>query len=363
VHTLIEAEAPGKLVIAGEYAVLEGAPGLAVAVDVRAEARIQTLPGRGNQLVIPDTGAAFRFRWGAEGGLRFDGGSPGALGLPLEACAGVLAARGLMPRAAELPACRVELRTTAFHRTDPSGSRVKLGLGSSAAVIVALAGGLLRYASRTPVPRAELTAICCEAHRQLQGGSGSGIDVVTSLTGGVVGIDFPPGDQVPRATPLSWPRRLQMVAVWSGTSASTPAMLSRLAVFRDGRPAECATHMARLAAISGRVVAAFSRDDVQGVLAGLGEYEAALRHLDQAARIGILSPVHEQLHRIARARQAAYKPSGAGGGDFGIALTDSRDVALALRADYAAAGFACLDADLCAPGLTVRARGVAAPPA
>ena len=59
VAVLIEARAPGKLVIAGEYAVLEGAPGLAVAVDVQAEARITSLAGSGNQLVIPDTGETF----------------------------------------------------------------------------------------------------------------------------------------------------------------------------------------------------------------------------------------------------------------------------------------------------------------
>lgn len=351
---LIEAEAPGKLVIAGEYAVLHGAPGLAVAINVRARARITRLPGQGNQLVIPDSGETFRFRWGAEGGMRFEGASPGALGLPLEACVAILTARGSFRRGADLPACRVELSTADFHRSDAAGHRVKLGLGSSAAITVALAGALLRLSPASPTDRAELTAICCEAHRRLQGGSGSGIDVVTSLTGGVVAVDFPPGAPAPRATPLPWPRRLQMLAVWSGTSASTPAMLSRLAAFRDARPSDCSVHLQRLAAVAARAVAAWSRDDVPAILAATSEYAEALRQLDAAAGIGIFSPAHEAMRRIAERRHAVYKPSGAGGGDFGVALTDSRETRLALLADYASAGFSCLKADICAPGLTVR---------
>lgn len=360
-HGLIEAQAPGKLVIAGEYAVLHGAPGLAVAVNVLARARITRLPGQGNQLVIPDSGETFRFRWGAEGGMRFEGASPGALGLPLEACVAILTARGHLGRGADWPACRVELSTADFHRNDATGHRIKLGLGSSAAITVALAGALLRLCAAPSPDRAGLTAICCEAHRRLQGGTGSGIDVVTALTGGVVAVDFPEGAPAPRATPLPWPRGLQMLAVWSGASASTPAMLSRLAAFREARPADCGVHLQRLAAVAGRAVAAWSRDDVPAILATTGDYDQALRRLDEAAGIGIFSPVHEEMRRLAERRHGVYKPSGAGGGDFGIVLTDSREARLALEADYAAAGYACLKADLCAPGLTVRV-GEAGPP-
>jgi mevalonate kinase len=60
------------------------------------------------------------------------------------------------------------------------------------------------------------------------------------------------------------------------------------------------------------------------------------------------------LRVIALKQGAVYKPSGAGGGDFGIALTDSRTVDQAVRAAYAAEGFPVLDAELCAPGLSVR---------
>lgn len=355
---LIEAQAPGKLVIVGEYAVLEGAPGLAVAVDVRAEARIRPIPGSGNQLVLPDTAESFRFRWVPGSGSRWEDDSPGAFGLPLEACAEILAAHGLLPSAADLPACRIELATSAFHHTAPDGHRVKLGLGSSAAIVAALAGALLRFFGGPPLPRQTLIAICHEAHRRLQGGAGSGVDVATAVTGGAVAIEFTrhqgPGASVPRARPVSWPRRLSMTAVWSGQSASTPAMLGRLRAFRERDTNLFDSHMGRLGANAGQAVVAWSADDTPGLLGAIAGYESGLRQLDDVAGIGIFSPAHERLRAIAVRHGAVYKPSGAGGGDFGIALTDSRSVDQAVRAAYAAGGFQVLDAELCAPGLTVR---------
>lgn len=355
---VIEAQAPGKLVIVGEYAVLEGAPGLAVAVDVRAVARITPVPGAGNQLVLPDTGESFRFRWVPGSGPRWEGVSPGAFGLPLEACAEILAARGLLAHAAELPACQIELATAAFHQTSRDGQRLKLGLGSSAAIVVALTGALLRFAGSPPQSRQALIGICCEAHRRLQGGSGSGIDVATSVTGGTVAIDFGrqpgPGGPVPQAHPVPWPRRLGIIAVWTGQSASTPAMLARLRAFRERDAVRFASHMGRLGANAGQAVAAFSADDTTRLLAAIAGYESGLRQLDEAAGIGIFSPAHERLRAIALKHGAVYKPSGAGGGDFGIALTDSRPVEQALRGAYAAEGVDVLDAELCAPGLSVR---------
>ncbi|MEO7385379.1 MAG: hypothetical protein ABIX37_00435 [Gammaproteobacteria bacterium] len=355
---LIEAQAPGKLVIVGEYAVLEGAPGLAVAVDVRAEARIRSVSGSGNQLIIPDTGESFRFRWVPGSAPRWEGVSPGAFGLPLEACVEILAARGLLPRGAELAPCQIELATAAFHQTSRDGYRVKLGLGSSAAILVALTGALLRFAGGPVPPREALIAICCEAHRRLQGGAGSGIDVATSITGGAVAISFShkasPDAGVPQAQPVAWPRRLGMVAVWTGQSASTPAMLGRLRLFRERDANRFASHMERLGANAGQAVAAWTADDTPGLLGAIAGYESGLRQLDEAAGIGIFSPAHERLRAIAARHGAVYKPSGAGAGDFGIALTDSRTVEEAVRSAYVAAGFSLLEAELCAPGLSVR---------
>ena len=156
---------------------------------------------------------------------------------------------------------------------------------------------------------------------------------------------------------MSWPRRLGLVAVWSGQSASTPAMLARLQAFRERDPTGFVAHMGRLGANAGQAVAAWRAEDLSGLLGAITGYESGLRRLDKAAGLGIFSPVHERLREIAVHHGAVYKPSGAGGGDFGIALTDSRTVEQKLHAAYRAAGFSVLEAALCAPGLSVRGGG------
>jgi phosphomevalonate kinase len=350
---VITADAPGKLVLLGEYAVLAGAPGIAVSVDVRARARITPAPAGESALVIPDTGARHPFRWISGGPPRWEGASPGAFGLPLEAVSEILYARGHLRRAGDLPATVIELGTADFHHTDARGRRHKLGLGSSAAVIVALTGALLRHGGGAAADQAELLAITCEAHRRLQGGAGSGTDVATALYGGVVGVEFAAPGAVPRVTPLAWPRGLHCLAIWTGRSASTPAMLTRLRGFQQAEPAAAAGHFARLGAAAARGLAAFRAGDVPAVLDAVGHFGAGLRMLDTAVGLGIWSAEHEQLAALAAAAGVPYKPSGAGGGDYGVALADRRALLAPLRAAVEAAGFSCLEPSLAVPGLMV----------
>ncbi len=352
---VIEARAPGKLVIIGEYAVLHGAPGIAVAVDACALATLETRPGQDSELVVPDTGARFRFHQDAAGRLAWATPSPGPLALPLESCIATLVAHKLLPETGALAACRIALDTSDFQGRDASGRRIKLGLGSSAAITVALMGALLQFVRAAPQPHEKLRVLCLEAHRRLQDGSGSGIDVLTALAGGVISIAFSPGSELPRETSLSWPDGLHMLAVWSGRSASTPAMLDRLHGYRERQPAACASHMARLRKIAGQTVSAWRASETGTVLASLDSYAAALRDLDEDAGIGIHGGGHAAMREIALAHGATYKPSGAGGGDFGIALTASREVLAALQKDFRAGGYLCREAAPRAPGLRVQA--------
>jgi mevalonate kinase len=351
VRPVTEARAPGKLVIVGEYAVLCGAPGIAVAVNVPAIARLERRPGPDSELLIPDTGERFGFRLAADGTPRWLGQSPGPLGLPLESCIATLAAQGRWP--AQLPACRIELDTAAFHRRDAAGQRIKLGLGSSAAVLVALLAVLLDHAGVPQPGQAELIALGCAAHRRLQGGSGSGIDVATAVAGGVISIEAASDTQGPRTTALHWPTGLHLLAIWSGRSASTPVLLARLQDYRSRQAEACAGHMARLGGIAGQTLAAWQGADVPTVLAALERYATALQELDRDADIGIWSGGHTAMRELARAHGAVYKPSGAGGGDFGLALSASAPALAALARDFTARGHHCLEAGFCAPGLAV----------
>jgi phosphomevalonate kinase len=355
---VITADAPGKLVVIGEYAVLAGAPGIAVAVDVRAEARIGPPAGPGSCLVIPELAARYPFRWLAGGTLRWEGAAPGPYGRPLEAVLEILHAHGYPASGQELPPVDVVLTTAAFHDTDSRGARHKLGLGSSAAVVVALVGALLRLWGAGHLASGEVLAMAWAAHRRLQGGAGSGIDIATAIAGGVTAVEYPAAGSAPSVVPLAWPRDLQCLAISTGISASTPALLAHLATFRAAQPASAAGHLSRLGAASTRALAAWRSGDVPGILNAVELFATGLRQLDAAAGIGIYSPEHLALATMAAAHGVHYKPSGAGGGDYGLALADAPAPIEALRLAVEAAGYRCLGHRLAVPGLRVQGAGL-----
>lgn len=341
---MAEAHAPGKLVICGEYAVLAGAPAIAVAVNVRARASVAIVTGSAHLLVAGS--GAWPFEWQAGGSPRWREAPPGSQGRVLESVAETLAANGVaMPSAVE-----ISLDTRAFVA---SNTPEKLGLGSSAAIVVALTAALLAQVRRAAPSRDELLPLCLNAHRRLQGGSGSGVDVAAAVHGGVVTLAATNHGAAIR--PLAWPAGLAWLAVWTGRGASTPAMLGRFERFRTGDPKRFERHMAELRRLATEAVEAWEHAAIADLLRALADYDDALRALDEGAGIGIYTPDHDRLARDAQARGAVYKVSGAGGGDFGIAFADSADVIEALRDLWSNAGHMTLAVETGVAGVTVTA--------
>lgn len=340
---MIEAHAPGKLVLCGEYAVLDGAPALAVAMPVRARACIASSAAE-SMLTVTGEGS-WGFVW--ERGLpRWREPPPRGLGRLLEAVAATLMAEG---RTLSAPLI-IELDTRAFQQRGRDGHMQKLGLGSSAALTVALTAGLLAGLGDAEPSRASVESSARRAHHHFQDGAGSGIDIAAAVHGGVVLLDGAQG--VVRA--LGWPAGLQWLAVWTGESASTPALLARFAAFHRRDAAACARHLAGLAVQAARVAAAWEQDATAELLTGLADYDVALRAFDGAAGIGIVTPVHERLALRARESGVIYKTSGAGGGDFGIAFAASQAPIARFAAACAAEGFLTLPGDVGAGGVVIR---------
>lgn len=340
---MIEAHAPGKLVLCGEYAVLDGAPAIAVAMPVRARACIG--PARDESTLTVTGEGTWRFIW-VRGLPRWSEPPPRGLGRLLEAVATTLVAEGQ----ALFRPLAIELDTRAFQQPGSDGHSQKLGLGSSAALTVALTAGLLAAISGAETSRTRVEILAQRAHRHFQGGAGSGIDIAAAVHGGVVLLDGAQG----AVRALGWPAGLEWLAVWSGESASTPALLVRLAAFHRRDPSAYGHHLAGLAAVAARTAAAWERNATASLLEGLADYDAALRALDGAAGIGIITPVHERLARLARESGSLYKTSGAGGGDFGIAFAGSKAPITRFAAACAAEGFLTLPGDAGAPGVAIR---------
>lgn len=323
--------APGKVVLLGEYAVLEGAPALVMAVNRRVQVALEARTGPGCSVSAPGwtTGTA-RFELGPAGATWATGNDP-----VFDLARHVIHCffEGLINTAA-YPAFHLELDSHALTTPGPSGPE-KLGLGSSAALTVALWHALSYYAAmqqagHRSVELAELIRI----HAAFQNDRGSGLDVAASLHGGLIAYRRTPQ---PHAKPSRLPADVGYCFVWSGRQAVTGQFLAGLDQWRDSQPGTYQCHMDSLMALSEAGVRAAAGGESEECLRLVEEYASALEALGRASGADILSAPHRELRELARRSGVVYKPCGAGGGDIGVAL--SRDPgALARFRDALASG-------------------------
>lgn len=344
----IHTSAPGKMLLLGEYAVLEGAPALVMAVDRRAEVHLRRTQHDTHRVSAPSLGVQDAgFRITADGDLRWQ--DP-AQRLPLleSTVAGLLATR-VVPDAGLLqPGFDLSLDTTAFYDaagTSPGQHGTKLGFGSSAALTVAAASALAIHAGRgaaTANRRIWLEQLL-HLHRDFQGGRGSGADIAASLLGGLIDYRLRQKGEIlqPAFRTARLPQSLVCRFIWTGKAASTGDFLERLEQWRRAHSGAYDTHMQALGAIAAEAAetACAPQPDGARFLDAAARYAAALDAFGTATGLPIHSAEHRALADIARQHGVVFKPCGAGGGDFGVALCDDPERAQAAVAAMQEAGF------------------------
>lgn len=262
--------APGKLVLLGDYAVLEGARALVAAVDRRAVGRVDAEGPRTE--VVEAVLARARAEGAGVDGVRID-------------TAGFL---------------------------EPGGQ--KLGIGSSAAVAVVTAA-LARGRGD------ELTfEVALEGHRDAAGGVGSGVDLAASFYGGIVACRRQPApvDVLPSRI-----RGLHLTVVWAGESASTSQLV------RACRKAETWSRwMEIMTGLAEEGISAWAKGDPSRFLSVVARYGRAMAGLGRDAGVPVVTDTISAVLEQAEILGAAAKPSGAGGGDVVVIFSESAEVGL-----------------------------------
>ena len=324
----IEARAPGKLVALGEYAVLEGAPALVLAIDRYAVAKLE--PSRDSDCHLStrmDEQRDRSFRLGVASGVE----------LVDTVIATTSAARpwsGL-------------LDTSAFFAGD-----AKVGLGSSAAALCAWAGVWAGYVARgAERPDTSLAALV-GLHRAFQGGRGSGIDVAASLMGGAVEFRLDVA-RAPQASSVRLPNSVGFAGIFAGRSASTPAFVAHFRAFQAAQPAQAGELLRRLSATAEAGCAAARGGAGEAFVEAIADYGRGLRALGEAIGADIVTAEHRQIGEHARRFGVAYKVSGAGGGDLGLACALDTAALAAFKASVCEKGFRVIELGLAERGLTV----------
>lgn len=316
----IEASAPGKLVLSGEYAVLCGAPALVAAVDRRVRVRLR-FPNAGHWR-IESFGAAANIEAKREDAYTADAAELLAL-----------IAR-FLPQSAAPRHLVIDIDSRACHHDG-----LKLGIGSSAAMVTGLATALSAITQDSP----QLDDLIA-AHQALQGG-GSGLDVAASWHGGVIRFASR------TAAPVTLPEGLHHAFVFVGSSARTPDLLARFDHWRgDGEPAELKVLIEAAEETANCTITA------QLFIDALRKYVHALERMDDKAMIGIFGEGHRAVREIANQSDVLYKPCGAGGGDCGIALSTRRDALHAFEDEIRKTEFTLVPMEITKYGRTIEPR-------
>jgi phosphomevalonate kinase len=265
------ARAPGKLVISGAYAVLEGAPCLVAAVDRYAVADAS----RPAAFVTDEVRAAID--------------------------AGALAAAPWFD-------------ASALREAAPEGGSRKLGLGSSAAILVAsLAAALGDGFDDERALRGAIYPVALAAHRKAQGG-GSGVDIAASTFGGVLLAELS-RDGALSAAPFALPEGTAVEVFASPVAAVTRELLGRVRSLAALAPAR---HRACLDAAAAGARAALEARTVPALVQAISAQTDALAALGEAAGAPIVTDEVSALRAAAADEGGTFAPSGAGGGDIAI---------------------------------------------
>ncbi|HVJ92946.1 MAG TPA: hypothetical protein VM580_24260 [Labilithrix sp.] len=256
--------APGKLVLTGAYAVLEGAPAIAVAVSRGAYAdssRVASAP-------TPEVRAAL----------------------------------------GEASAPHVDA-SAMFHDAR------KLGLGASAAIVVATLAALEAGSGSALADfsvRERLFATARDAHARAQVG-GSGVDVAASVHGGAIRyvMDAP-------VQKVALPHGLLVRVFACGVSARTSELRGAIDKLARAEPSVHRACMDALVAIANEAAQAVDANASAAFVDCLRRTARGLARLGDAAGVGIVPAGFEELEAMAAREQASFSVSGAGGGDVAV---------------------------------------------
>lgn len=321
--------APGKMFWIGEYSVLFGGPALVAAVDRYALAEYRTHPPRANgTLRVESSHSATPFYWrsGSAAPHAHDDWS--------------LVRSVLHTLLNELPGFEVPHGVISLD-SGALQSDTKLGLGSSGAIAVLTVAALTAC---HPIPRDQVEKLALKAHHHFQGRAGSGGDVIASTRGGLTRLQDQSRDAV------RVPSSLFCGALYTGVSASTPALVSKMKA-----AAELDEHVRALlddlAAISNRAILSLRSGLIGEWMACVREFHAAEAELTRAATVGIVTKEVQACVDLAARFGCSAKASGAGGGDVVVVFADAPDALQSLKSASDAAGFPFIDLHLDHDGL------------
>ncbi|MCH4165502.1 MAG: phosphomevalonate kinase [Lentilactobacillus diolivorans] len=328
---MITVKAPGKLYIAGEYAVVEtGYPSIIVALDQFVTVEISQSKSYGS--IVSKQYREDSVYWRRQGDEMILDNRDNTFNYIISAIHLTEAYAQSLGRSMALYDLRIN-----SDLDSPNGK--KYGLGSSAAVTVATVKALCMF-YKIPLTKSKLFKLSAIAHLDVQGNGSLG-DIAASVYGGWIAyrsfdrawlaaarmqqsltdlVDQPwPHLKITQLTP---PDNLRLIIGWTGSPASTSHLVDKVAIQKSQQHVTYNQFLHESKKCLEDLIDGFKQGSLTAIQAGIQKNREILQHLADFTKVQIETPTLKKMCDIAVEHSAAAKSSGAGGGDCGIVLID-----------------------------------------
>lgn len=367
--------APGKLMISGEWAVLEvGIPCIVAAVDKYGEVEI----GASQEISVfaPDIGlgevkAGFD---GKELQWKVELDEKGKEKLLITKKAIELTLRYLADKGKKSDNFYIKTSSSDAIAELPNGQKTKVGFGSSAAICTAICAAILKFNGLdlgTKENKDLVYKLSATAHYLAQGKVGSAFDIAAATYGGaIIYKRFDPnwliaemnsGKGIAEIMDAEWPefyaeklhlpKAFIMSVGFVGYSASTKELILKLNSFKTGQKEHYWEIVNSIKGITSNLIEAIKNRDEGKILELIKENRRQLKELSDGSQNNLETRELCLLADIADKNGGAGKFSGAGGGDCGIAISFDADIAHKIESGWKENGIVHLDVKIAESGV------------
>ncbi|MBC1420460.1 phosphomevalonate kinase [Listeria seeligeri] len=326
----LQVKIPGKLYVAGEYAVVESGH-TAILTAVNRYITLTLEDSERNELWIPHYENPVS--WPVGGELKPDGEHWTFTAEAINIATTFLKSEGI-----ELTPVKMMIETELI---DKSGA--KYGLGSSAAATVAVINALMTkfYPEISMLKKFKLAAL---SHLVVQGNGSCG-DIASCMYGGWIAYTTFDQEWVKHRLAyksLEWfmkepwplleietleePTSVFSVG-WTGTPVSTGKLVSQIHAFKQEDSENYQQFLTRNNQIMKQIIQAFHTKDEELLYSSIKENRRILQDLGTKAGVNIETNLLKKLADLAEQNDGAGKSSGSGGGDCGIAFSKTPEIA------------------------------------
>ncbi|CUS26204.1 phosphomevalonate kinase [Paucilactobacillus oligofermentans DSM 15707 = LMG 22743] len=330
---MIKAAAPGKLYIAGEYAVVEtGYPAILVALNQFVFCTVEKSSDVGSILSTQYSENSIYWRR-QDNQMIFDNRDN-----PFHYILSAI-------KITEDYACSLGLNLSVYHlkidsQLDSSDGK-KYGLGSSAAVTVATVKALCEF-YQLNVTQDIIFKLSAIAHFEVQGNGSLG-DIAASVYGGwiayhsfdrrwlmeqrkktnlidLIAMDWPNLE----IEQLKAPNNLMLLIGWTGSPASTSKLVDKVSIAKARESQEYQDFLLASQECIQKMILGFRNNNLNVIQDGIRKNRQILHALSKLSGVSIETKALTNLCEIAEEFNGAAKTSGAGGGDCGIVAIDAK---------------------------------------